>query len=192
MNNDANLATTLANSISSEASARSLKDVDLQNQINTLSTASRGSGGSSLQSQITAEVTARTSAVSAENTHALAAESQEASDRATADALVQSNLNAEATSRLNADNALGGRVDTEVTERKSADTALNTSVTALQNDKFNKAGGDISGTVKLVDAYLNFGDNWRVKASADGSKIVFQHRKADLVWRTAIPFICSV
>ena len=182
----------LANSISSEANSRSLADVNLQNQINTLSSAASGSGGSSLQSQITAEISARASAVSAEETRALAAESKEASDRAAGDTLVQSNLNAEATSRLNADNALGGRVDTEVSERKSADTALSTSVTALQNDKFNKAGGDISGNVKLVDAYLNFGDNWRVKASGDGSKIVFQHRKADLVWRTAIPFICSV
>ena len=192
LNNDANLATTLANSISSEANTRGLKDVDLQNQINALSSASSGSGGSSLQSQITAEISARTSAVSAEATRALAAESKEASDRVAGDALVQSNLTAEAASRLSADNALGGRVDTEIAARQSADTALNTSVTALQNDKFNKAGGDISGTVKLVDAYLNFGDNWRVKASADGSKIVFQHRKADLVWRTAIPFICSV
>ena len=191
LNNDANLATTLANSISSEASARSLKDVDLQNQINTLSTASSGSGGSSLQSQITAEVTARTSAVSAEATRALAAESKEASDRATADALVQSNLTAEATSRLNADNALGGRVDTEVTERKSADTALSDSVTGLHNSKFDKAGGSVSGDVTL-DSYLVFGVNWRVKGSADGSRLVFQHKKLDGVWRNAIPFIASV
>ena len=49
----------------------------------------------------------------------------------------------------------------------------------MQNHKFNKAGGSLSGDVKLVDASLNFGDNWRVKASIDGSKIVFQHREAD-------------
>ena len=80
---------------------------------------------------------------------------------------IQSNLTAEASSRLYADNALGVRVDDEITGCQSADTALNTSVTAFQNDKFNKADGSLSGDVKLVDAYLNFGDNWRVKASAD-------------------------
>ena len=42
--------TILANSISSEATARSLAD---ETQIHTLSTATGGSGGSSLQSQIT-------------------------------------------------------------------------------------------------------------------------------------------
>ena len=62
-------ATTLANSISSEANSRSLKDVDLQNQINALSSASSGSGGSSLQSQITAEIAARTSADTALETN---------------------------------------------------------------------------------------------------------------------------
>lgn len=59
---------------------------------------------------------------------------------------------------------------------------------ALDLNKFDKAGGDISGNVKLVDSYLNFGDNWRVKASADGSKIVFEYLRAG-VWRTAVPFI---
>lgn len=59
---------------------------------------------------------------------------------------------------------------------------------ALALNKFDKAGGDISGNVKLVDSYLNFGDNWRVKASADGSKIVFEYLRAG-VWRTAVPFI---
>jgi Asp-tRNA(Asn)/Glu-tRNA(Gln) amidotransferase C subunit len=56
--------------------------------------------------------------------------------------------------------------------------------------KFNKTGGDVSGNVKLVDSYLNFGDSWRVKASGDGLRIVFEHLKNG-VWRTALPFICS-
>jgi hypothetical protein len=107
LGNDANLATTLANSISSEGIARSLADAGLQTQINTLSAATGGSGGASLQSQITAEISARTSAVSAEATRAGLAESKEASDRATAVTGVQNNLNTEAKSRDDADIALG-------------------------------------------------------------------------------------
>ncbi len=63
LNNDANLATTLANSISSEANTRALAEADLQTKITALSAATGGSGGT----QITAEISARTTAVSAEN-----------------------------------------------------------------------------------------------------------------------------
>ena len=112
LGNDKNLATTLATSISNEVTARSLADAGLQTQINTLSVATGGLGGSSLQSQITAEVTVRTSAVSAEATRA-GLESKEASERATAVTGVQNNLNTEAKSRDDADIALGIRIDNE-------------------------------------------------------------------------------
>lgn len=69
-------------------------------------------------------------------------------------------------------------------------TTTEGNVTSLQDDKFNKSGGNISGDVKLVDSYLQFGDNWRVRASADGSKIVFEFKKLD-VWKPALPFICK-
>ena len=170
LGNDANLATTLANSISSEGTARSLADAGLQTQINALSTATGGSGGSSLQSQITAEISARTSAVSAEATRAGLAESKEASDRASAVTGVQNNLNTEAKSRDDADIALGVRIDNEFLSRESSETSLGNSISALEDNKFNKVGGSLSGEVTL-DSYLNFGPNWRVKASADGSKI---------------------
>ena len=84
LGNDANLATTLANSISSEVTSRTVADAGLQSQINALSAATGGSGGASLQSQITSEINARVSAVSAEATRAMAAESKEAGDRAAA------------------------------------------------------------------------------------------------------------
>ena len=45
LGNDANLATTLANSISSEANTRALADAGLQTQINALSVATGVSGG---------------------------------------------------------------------------------------------------------------------------------------------------
>jgi hypothetical protein len=86
---------------------------------------------------------------------------------------------------------LGVRIDNEFLARESSETSLDNKITALEDNKFNKAGGSLSGEVTL-DSYLNFGTNWRVKASADGSKIIFQHKKADGVWRNAIPFIASV
>ena len=124
-------------------------------------------------------------------------------------------LENEGTTRSNADVELSTRCDDLVTdifneksERKSEDVLIrasivavnedliaegaerSTGISALQSSKFNKSGGDVTGSVKLVDSYLNFGDSWRVKASGDGLRIVFEHLKNG-VWRTALPFICS-
>jgi hypothetical protein len=87
-------------------------------------------------------------------------------------------LENEAVSRSYADAQLNGRVDN-----------ISMVVEGLQDSKASKTGATFTGDVKLEDSYLNFGDNWRVKASGDGSKILFQHKKADNVWRTAVPFI---
>jgi ABC-type uncharacterized transport system fused permease/ATPase subunit len=89
---------------------------------------------------------------------------------------------------------LSEEVSTRSSQKEQLDSVLGNfqnDIVNLQDDKFNKTGGSLSGEVTL-DSYLNFGSNWRVKASANGSKIIFQHKKADGVWRTALPFICSV
>jgi hypothetical protein len=115
-------------------------------------------------------------------------------------------LENEVVNRSVADSQLSERVDTlslglenEVSTRSYADAQLNGRadnismvVEGLQDSKANKSGATFTGDVRLEDAYLNFGESWRVKASGDGSKILFQHKKADNVWRTAVPFICSV
>ena len=126
-------------------------------------------------------------------------------------------LETEMMARSNADVELSDRCDVLTlgvfnanAERNSQDVLLNARVTAtnedlsaesqqraqdiegVNNSKLNKSGGNVTGDLTLVDSYLHFGLNWRVKASGDGSKIVFQHKKADNVWRTAIPFICAV
>ena len=87
-------------------------------------------------------------------------------------------LENEAVSRSYADAQLNGRVDN-----------ISMVVEGLQDSKASKTGATFTGDVKLEDAYLNFGESWRVKASGDGSKILFQHKKADGIWRTAVPFI---
>jgi hypothetical protein len=45
-----------------------------------------------------------------------------------------------------------------------------------------------SGSIVLEDSYLYFGSAWRVKASADGSRIVFEYKKNG-VWKMALPFV---
>ena len=124
-------------------------------------------------------------------------------------------LENEGMARNTADVDIGARCDVielvgsiEKSERKSEDALIRAevvtvkedlfeeskqrelNVNSLQASKFNKSGGDITGSVKLVDSYLNFGDSWRVKASGDGLRIVFEHMKNG-IWRTALPFICS-
>jgi hypothetical protein len=115
-------------------------------------------------------------------------------------------LESEISARNTGDFVLNDRVDTlslglenELANRSYGDAQLNGRVDnismvveGLQDSKANKSGATFTGDVRLEDAYLNFGESWRVKASGDGSKILFQHKKADNVWRTAVPFICSV
>ena len=109
----------------------------------------------------------------------------EQSDRSSADAglsgridVVSASLENEQSDRSTADAGLSGRIDVEV--KRAED------VEAL---KFDKSGGAVSGDLTL-DAYLNFGTNWRVKASGDGSRIVFEFKRG-AVWKTALPFICK-
>ena len=87
----------------------------------------------------------------------------------------------EAKSRSEGDSA-------EAALRLAGDVAESAARVAADALKFDKAGGSVSGEVTL-DSYLNFGTNWRVKASGDGSRIVFQHKKADGSWKDGIPFI---
>ena len=112
-----------------------------------------------------------------------------------ADSLINDRIN-DQSMQLENESSARSNVDNLHADRLNAiDVSIGTMQTEdskLRNSKFVKTGGNVSGDITLVDSYLNFGLNWRVKASADGSKIVFQHMKADRVWRTAIPFICSV
>ena len=100
-------------------------------------------------------------------------------------------LESETSTRYQVDTDLQTAIDNEALRAQNVESSQSNSISNLEDNKLNKSGGSLTGDVKLVDSYLNFGDNWRVKASGDGSKIVFQHKKADGVWRTAVPFIYS-
>ena len=145
-----------------------------------------------LQGQITAEITARTEADTGLR------------------AYVDSNHFGESNARIAENGVLNQRISDEIINRENdvyqvSDTlvqvssalnsrcdGLNNSVTALGDSKLNKDGGVMTGDLQINNSYLKFSDFWRVSCSNDGSKILFQHKKADGVWRTAVPFICSV
>lgn len=161
-----------------------------------------------LEQKITDEKTARElavvnlgSAISGEITNARAAESDLGARIDNSEFLVSE----EAGMRLAADNAevvaRDAAILVESQRAQAAELALDLAVvghgTALSEatearalldlNKFDKAGGTISGPV-VLDSYLNFGPNWRVKASADGSRVVFEYLRSG-VWKTAVPFI---
>jgi predicted methyltransferase MtxX (methanogen marker protein 4) len=111
----------------------------------------------------------------------------ESSSRSAADVVINSridtallDLETESVNRAAADALINGRVD-----------VVNVDIENLQSSKANLSGAEFTGDVKMVDSYLMFGNNWRVRGSADGTKIVFQHMKNDGVWRNALPFICQ-
>lgn len=163
--------------------------MDTLKEISDALTASEGSIATSIVNQIAAETGDRKAA-----DEDLSAEIKTERERIDA---ANSNISAEKTRAEDAEGALDGRLITaeaQIGADGRAIANINTSLNShsdlldgLENSKFNKSGGAISGAV-VLDSYLNFGPNWRVKASADGSKIVFEFKRGD-VWRTAVPFI---
>ena len=89
-------------------------------------------------------------------------------------------------------------IDFEISNRTAADDALDVKITNerlraedVESNKADLSGAVFSGDVQLSDSYLQFGLNWRVKGSHDGSRLVFEHLR-NSVWKTAVPFISSV
>lgn len=74
-----------------------------------------------------------------------------------------------------------------------------TAITGLANDKFDKAGGQISGEVRVnLDAsYFYLSPVWRIRTDAVGKRIVFEFNKdvtayeGEGDWVSGIPFISS-
>ena len=164
LNNDANLATTLANSISSEATSRSVADALLSSQITALSTSSAAA--------LASETSARQSA-DATLTSAL---SSEVALRNTQKTAMDASLAAETASRAAADTALGIRVDEEKIRAEAVESYHGEQLESLIQNKVNKAGdtftGDLTvastGSIVMEDSFIYFGSKWRVRASSDG------------------------
>ena len=114
------------------------------------------------------------------------------------EASLETKLETESARAVASEASLETKLETENARAMASEASLETKIEQetnraqdVESGKANLSGADFSGAVKLFD-YLHFSDNWRVKASVDGARIVFQHKKADGVWRTAVPFICSV
>jgi hypothetical protein len=216
LGNDANLASTLITSIgvvqasvTTEAGVRSSADTTLEGKVATEAKRA-GDAEIALGARVDTEVADRVAAVSDLSTllqeesssrvadglalgvriddekkvssDAIVAEAKARADGDSVEAVARASADsAEAAARESADSA-------EAAVRASADSAEATAREAADSLKFDKTGGSVSGEVTL-DSYLNFGTNWRVKASSDGSRIVFQHKKADGSWKDGIPFI---
>jgi hypothetical protein len=179
LGNDANLAVTLANSISAETTARTLADIAQQFTLDGLSSSS-----ASLRTDLTSEIALR----AGQKTSIDASIADEVSTRTSAVSDVNFMLQEESGSRVSADNALGSRIDDEKTRAEDVEGTHDSRLTSVENDKLNKAGGSMTGDLTIQDSYIYFGASWRVKASADGTRIEFQYKKTD-TWKLALPFI---
>jgi hypothetical protein len=118
---------------------------------------------------------------------------------------INDNVNAEISRALVVDQDLLSRTDTltlglqtEIIDRGASVLGLESRVNDSLSLKADLIGSSFSGPVSFATnvslgeySYLMFGPRWRVKASNDGTKIVFEHLKNDDVWRVALPFICS-
>jgi len=204
LGNDANLATTLANSISAERTERKVNEALLINQVGALevSTASNlaqavgsiSETTDSIQASLTAEVSLRTSQKTATDL----AIAQEEAFRISAFGDLNLALSEESSSRASADSSLGVLVASEEIRAKAVESGHQEMLDSLESAKLNKSGGMVSGELTvastgsliLEDSYLYFGYRWRVRASADGSRIAFEHEK-DGIWKIAVPFISS-
>lgn len=103
------------------------------------------------------------------------------------------NLENENIARSNADVEIKAEIKTESERAVAKEVVLEQEVVVLTNEKLSKSGGTMSGDLSLDNKYLYFSTNWRVSGNLTGSKLTFEHYKADLAqWRVALPFICAV
>ena len=168
LGNDANLAVTLANSISAETTARTVADLAQQATIDSLSSSS-----ASLRTDLTSEIALR------------------AGQKTSIDSSISGvnfMLQEESGTRVSADTALESKISDEKSRAEDVEGTHDSRLTSVENDKLNKAGGSMTGDLTIQDSYIYFGTAWRVRASADGTRIEFQYKKTD-TWKLALPFI---
>jgi hypothetical protein len=133
-----------------------------------------------------------------------------------AESAIESKVGSLETAMESADSALNSRIDTlslsledENSRAVAAEAALESKIGSVETNaesalasevsraqaaealKADLSGATFTGDVQLSDSYLQFGPNWRVKGSADGSRLVFEHKRNN-VWKVAVPFISSV
>ena len=151
---------------------------------------------SDLSSRISSVETMSEQAVSAERIRAMDAEL--ALSTAIADEY-KSRVDAVAQEAKDRDSAISAAVSAESLIRIAAELDLDGKITAEQQraegveaGKANLSGAMLEGgPLVVLDSYLQFGDNWRVRGSFDGKRLVFEHKRPNGPWRTALPFITS-
>lgn len=168
----------LSASISDEVGRATAEDADLSSRISSVETMAEQAVATEKTRAEAAEL-ALSTAIADEYKGRVDAVAQEAKDR---DSAISSAVSAESVIRIAAESDLDSKI---AAEQQRAE--------GVEAGKANLSGGAMfeGGDVIVLDSYLQFGNNWRVKGSFDGKRLVFEHKKADNVWRTAIPFITS-
>ena len=174
---DASLATQILTAIADEKKDREAGDLSLSDRVNTVSMGLENESGQRSYEDV--QLNSRVDGVATEIQNAVVSLLEADSQLSSRIDNVTAGLETETGARSDADVQLSGRVD-----------VLSMSVEDLQSSKINKSGGVFTGEVTF-DTFVNLSTNWRIRCSNDGTKILFQHKKADNVWRTALPFICS-
>ena len=207
-----NADTALAASVNSEAESRAAADNALGARITT-EAESRAAADNDLGARIGAEADTRAAVVN--TLHASIA--TEAATLAAADTALGVRITAEEGARAAAVDAIHVNIATEAKARGDADDAINASIAAeakargdadtdLKNDlenKIDRNNGHSTGTLTTatlqVDklSYMYIGDHWRIKATSDGSQLVFEYavngngsvNALSANWEVAVPFI---
>ena len=151
---------TLKTDFNNEKADRISSDNLLNNKIDYEIT-QRTNADSTLQQNINNEQTARINAIN-----------QEQNWRTDADNALQGNIDNEQAARIYSDNLLNDKIDYEITQRSNADADL-------ENRKFNKLGGTISGDVDITGEFTakdfrpNFGNQafeWNISIGQEALK----------------------
>ena len=110
--------------------------------------------------------------------------------------ILEAKLAEETLSRSGNDTQLGLRIDSEETRAKAVESLHGEQLDSLSQSKLNNSSGIMygdltvanTGSLIMEDCFIYFVTNWRVRASADGSRIIFEYKKNG-VWKMALPFI---
>ena len=105
--------------------------------------------------------------------------------------ILSSSLDDEKARAILAESDLDSRIGSVETAGEQAVADERSRAEAAEALKADLSGAVFTGDVQLTDSYLQFGPQWRVRASNDGKRLVFEYKR-DQVWKTAIPFITSL
>jgi hypothetical protein len=150
-------ASTIVNNLNAEATSRSTADINLQNQINTITAelSNTSSNAGSIPAQITTltqnlsnEANSRASADTSQ-TNNINTLSNSVSNAVTLSLLVQTDLGQESTARVAGDQALNNLINTVVNRQTNDESAL-----VLESNNRTQADSNLSNSISALNSTL--------------------------------------